>query len=159
MSRSTRIMAFLVALPLALVAYAQVSSQNATLVQQAQPLYTCNQTATATGVANTAVTVTLTPPAGQYVYICSVYIAEATNAAVTVGAGPAPIFTTTNLPNNMVWWGDNSALAQGVQKTLTDVAYPLLIKSNVPGTAFTIVTSGGQATQNVRINVTGFFAQ
>lgn len=153
---------------LAAVVYAQVAAPGSTLVQPAQPLYTCNQTATATGAANTAVTVTLTPPAGQYVYICSVYIATANNAAVTPAAGPAPIFTTTNLTSNMVWWGDNAGGCSssacvtgntGYKVTVTDVVYPLLIKSASAGTAFTIVTSAGQATQNARINVTAFFAQ
>jgi hypothetical protein len=147
---------------------AQQAVPGATPVQQAQPFYNCNQTATATGAANTAVTATLTPPAGQFVYICSIYISTANNAALTPAAGPAPIFTTTGLQNNLVWWGDNAggctstACAAGTTGALvkvTDVIYPLLVKSNSSGTAFSIVTSAGQSTQNVRINVTGFFAQ
>lgn len=137
---------------------AQYPVPGATPVQQVQPLYSCNQTATATGAGNTAVTATLTPPAGQYVYICTVDIVEAANATVVVGAGPAPLFTTTNLPTNLVWWGDNSALAQGVQKPVISLSWNMIpLKSNAAGTAFTIVTSGGQSTQNVRINVTAFF--
>jgi hypothetical protein len=152
----------LAVLTLALIAspllFAQQIAPGATSVQQSQPLYTCNQTATATGAANTAVTATLTPPAGQYVYICSIYIATANNAAVTPAAGPAPIFTTTNLPTNLVWWGDNGIATTGLKANVTDVVYPLLLKTNAPGTAFTIVTSAGQSTQNARINVTAFFA-
>lgn len=138
--------------------HAQVAQPGATAVQPYQPLYTCNQTATATGAANTAVTATLTPPAGQYLYICSIYIVSANNAAVTPAAGPAPIFTTTNLPTNLVWWGDNGIATTGLKSNITDVTYPLLLKTAISGTAFTIVTSAGQSTQNVRINVTGFFA-
>lgn len=137
---------------------AQTPVLGSTPIQQYQPLYTCNQTATATGAANTAVTVTLTPPSGQFVYICSIYIATANNAALTPAAGPAPIFTTTNLPVNIVWWGDNGTAGTGTRAVVTDAVYPLLIKSSAAGTAFTIVTSAGQSTQNARINVTAFFA-
>jgi hypothetical protein len=147
--------------------HAQQASPGATPVQQQQPFYNCNQTQTATGAANTAVTVTFTPPAGQFLYICSIYIVTASNAAVTPAAGPAPIFTTTNLQNNLVWWGDNAggctstACAAGVTGALvkvTDTVYPLLLKTAAAGTAFTLVTSAGQASESVRINVTGFFA-
>jgi hypothetical protein len=140
------------------IAIAQQTSAGATPVQQVQPLYNCNQTATATGAANTAVTATLTPPGGQFVYICSIYIATANNAAVTSAAGPAPIFTTTNLITNLVWWGDNAVTTTGTRVLVTDAVYPLLIKTAQPGVAFTIVTSAGQSTQNARINVTAFFA-
>lgn len=140
-------------------AEAQVTIPGTTPIQAVQPLYTCDQTATATGAANTAVTATLTPPSGQFVYICSIYIAVAANAAVTGAAGPAPIFTTTNLANNLVWWGTNETLGTGAARTVTDVVYPFWLKSAVTGTTFTVVTSAGQSTMNVRINITARFAQ
>lgn len=139
--------------------HAQQAQPGAIAVQAVQPFYNCNQTATATGAANTAVTVTLTPPSGYYVYLCSIYIATVNNATLTPAAGPAPIFTTTGLQNQLVWWGDNSLATTGAKASVTDVTYPLLVKTNATGTAFTIVTSGGQSTQNVRINVTAFFGQ
>lgn len=148
----------LVVFAVCFAATAQQSVPGATPVQQVQPLYTCNQTQTATGAANTAVTITLTPPAGQSVYICSVHIVEVANGAVTGAAGPAPIFTTTNLQNNLVWWGDNSSLTTGQQKIVVDDVFPLLLKSATQGTAVTIVTSAGQATQSVRLDVTALFA-
>lgn len=119
----------------------------------------CNQTATATGDAQTAtaVTVTLTPPISQIVYICSIEIVEVANAAVTGAAGPAPIFTTTNLPTNLVWWGDNATQGTGWQKTVVSVQYAVPLKAKTVGTAFTIVTTAGQSTQSVRLNVTAFF--
>lgn len=138
--------------------HAQQAVPGATAVQQVQPLLTCNQTQTATSAGNGSATVTFTPPAGQFVYICSIYISEVANAAVTGAAGPAPIFTTTNLQNNMVWWGDNSSLTQGSFVKVVDDQFPLFLKTQVAGTAFTIVNSAGQSTQNVRINVTAFFA-
>jgi hypothetical protein len=130
----------------------------ATPTQSVQPLYNCNQTATATGAANTAVTATLTPPAGQYAYICTIDIQEVANAAVTGAAGPAPVFTTTNLPTNLVWWGNNATITTGVSVNVLTGIYPLTLKSATAGTAFTIVTSAGQSTQSVRINVTAYFA-
>jgi hypothetical protein len=140
------------------VLYAQQVFPGATPTQAVQPLTNCNQTATATGAANTSVTATLTPPAGQYVYICTIDIQEVANAAVTGAAGPAPIFTTTNLPTNLVWWGNNATQGTGAFTNVLTGIYPLTLKSATAGTAFTIVTSAGQSTNSVRINVTAYFA-
>jgi hypothetical protein len=154
-----RLLTFTLAIVLlALPIFAQQISPGATPVQQVQPLFNCNQTATATGAANTAVTVTLTPPAGQYVYICTIDIQEVANAAVTGAAGPAPIFTTTNLTTNLVWWGNNATQGTGAFTNVLTGIYPLTLKSATAGTAFTIVTSAGQATNSVRLNVTAFYA-
>lgn len=139
--------------------FAQVQAPGATYVQQAQPLYACNQTTTATGASNGTVTATLTPPSGQYVYICHIDIVEVANAAVTGAAGPAPIFTTTNLPTNLVWWGENGTLTTGQMKPVVTLAFGAVpLKSATAGTAFSIVTSAGQSTVSARINVSGFFA-
>lgn len=123
-----------------------------------QPEQTCRITQTATGLASTAVT--LTVPAGGsglFFYICTIDISMVANAAVTGAAGPAPIFTTTNLQNNLVFWGDNSSLTIGQQRSIIQLAWPTGMRTSISNTAFTIVTSGGQATQNVRINVTGYY--
>lgn len=129
------------------------------LIQQSPTrLDACNVTATATGAANTAVTVTLTPPAGQYVYLCSVYIAQVANAAVTGAAGPAPIFTTTNLPTNLVFWGSNATQGTGLFTLVSDTQFGFPIKAQSPGTALTVVTSAGQSTNSVRLNIVGYFA-
>jgi hypothetical protein len=123
--------------------------------QQGQDLKAATLTATATGAASTAVTATIGASSGQCLYITDIYIVLVANAAVTGAAGPAPIFTTTGLPTNLVWWGDNSTLTTGQMKPVTDKHYvnPLKVSSS---TAFTIVTSGGQASQSVRINVAGY---
>lgn len=137
---------------------AQQAIPGATPVQQFQPLYACDQSATATGVANTTVTLTMTPPSGQFVYICTLDLTTVANAAVTAAAGPAQIFTTTNFQTNLVWWGDNGTYAAGQQKqalVLSTGAVP--IKSASAGTAVTIVATGGQSTYNVRMNMTAFF--
>ena len=121
----------------------------------------CNQTATATGAATTAaaVTVTLTPPDRQFVYICSIDITEVANAAVTGDAGPAPLFTTTNLDTNLVWVGDNATQGTGWSKQVLSQVYAIPLRTATAGTAFTIVTSAGQSTQSVRINIVGFFGK
>ena len=130
-----------------------VSVQASTTLQNA-----CNVQATATGGANTAVTATVTPPSGQYFYVCYIHISQAANAAVTGAAGPAPIFTTTNLSTNLVWWGNNATQLTGAYSLVTDSTFGFPLKTAAPGTAFTIVTSAGQSTNSVRINMAGYFA-
>jgi hypothetical protein len=154
MKQYTRIFAFILALMLLpMLAEAQ------TVIQQSPTrLDACNVTATATGAANTAVTVTATPPAGQYFYLCWVWIGQAANAAVTGAAGPAPVYTTTNLPTNLVWWGNNATQLTGAFSLIVDSTFGFPIKTQSPGTAFTIVTSAGQSTNSVRINIAGYFA-
>ncbi len=137
----------------------QAQQSSGVLVQQsATRLDACNVTTTATGAANTAVTATINVPAGQYFYLCYVYIGEAANAAVTGAAGPAPIFTTTNLQTNLVWWGNNATQGTGAFTLVTDSTFAFPIKTLTPGVAFTIVTSAGQSTDSVRINVAGYYA-
>ncbi len=137
---------------------AQQAVAGAVAVQQVQPLYTCNQSITATGAANSGVVATLTPGITQRVYLCSVYIGEAANGAVTGAAGPVPIFTSTGLPSALVWWGNNATQGTGTFTLVADEVYPLLIPGAL-GTAVTIgVNSTGQSTDNVTIRLTGFFA-
>jgi hypothetical protein len=120
----------------------------------------CTAHSTATSASNAVSTVTLTPPAGQYVYVCYIYIAEIINATVTGAAGPLPIFTSTGLVTNLVWWGDNSStLASGGLIKIADTKFDFPLKTATPGTAFTIGSSGtGQATSNTRMNISGYFA-
>lgn len=135
----------------------QAAVTGATPVQSVQPFYSCNLTQTATGAANTAVTLTMTPNGGECIYLCDLDISVAANAAVTGAAGPAPIFTTTNLPTNLVWWGTNETLGTGAMRQVVQKSWGVVpLKTNTGGTPFTIVTSAGQSTMNVRINATGF---
>jgi hypothetical protein len=119
----------------------------------------CTQESTATSAGNVVSTVTLTPPAGQFVYVCSIYIVETANALVTAAAGPLPIFTTTNLQTNLVYWGDNSALTAGQLVKIKDMQFGYPLKTAQPGVAFTMASSGGgQSTYNTRMSVAGYFA-
>jgi hypothetical protein len=125
--------------------------------QSATDLKSATLTATATGAANTAVTATIAAVTGQCLYVTDIYAAVVANAAVTGAAGPAPILTTTGLVTNLVFWGDNSSLTTGQMRVITDKHYvnPLKVSQS---TAFTIVTSAGQSTENVRINVQAYAA-
>lgn len=147
-----------IALALVVVIAPAVAFAQAAPVQQSpQDLQAAVLTATATGAGNTAVTATIAAVVGQCLYVTDIYISEAANAAVTGAAGPAPIFTSTGLPTNLVWWGENGTLGTGVLKVVTDKHYSHPLK--VPqSTAFTIVTSAGQSTVNVRINVLAYAA-
>jgi len=140
-------------------ASAQQLAPGATPVQALQPLYACDQAFTATGAANTAVTVTAPGQAGKIFYVCSIDIQQSNNVAITAAAGPNPIFTTTNLVNNLVWWGNNGTQSLGQSTNVMVHDYGVApLKTMLPGTAFTIVTSGtAVAALVVRLNVTGFY--
>lgn len=156
MKRTLAILALILALPCA--ALAQGPAPGATPVQAYQPFYSCDQSFTATGVANTTVTVTAPAQSGKVFYFCTVDIATVANAAVTGAAGPAEVCTTTNLINNLTWWGDNSTYLTGQLKQVVALTFGVVpLKSLVPSTATTIACSGGQSTYNVRINLTGFY--
>jgi hypothetical protein len=148
--------AFFTAAVLALcLAPSAANAQSTSTQQTAKDLKAASLETTATGAANTAVTATLSAVTGQCIYITDVYIAIVANAAVTGAAGPAPIFTTTGLPTNLVWWGNNTTLVIGDLKVVTDKHFvnPLKVPAS---TAFTIVTSAGQSTESVRINVLAY---
>jgi hypothetical protein len=140
-----------------LLAPAMAFAQAQPIQQSPQDLQAATLTATATGAGNTAVTATLPASGGQCLYVTDIYIVEAANAAVTGAAGPAPIFTSSGLATNLIWWGENGTLSTGQMKVVTDKHYskPLKVSNS---TAFTIVTSGGQSTVNVRINIAGYAA-
>lgn len=153
------VLTLLLTLLLPIASFAQQQSNPGVSVQASPSmLNACNVMATATGAANTAVTASVTPPSGQYFYLCYVHISMAANAAVTGAAGPAPIFTTTNLPTNLVWWGNNATQLTGAYTLVTDSPMGFPIKTAQAGTAFSIVTSAGQSTDSVRINIAGYFA-
>lgn len=139
--------------------YAQVAVPGSTPVQSFQPLYSCDQTFTATGAGNATTTVTSGAQTGKYFYLCHIDIVEAANGAVTGAAGPAPTCTTTNLLNNLVWWGENGTLGTGAMKPILTLAFGSVpLKTLQASVAFTVACSGGQAAESVRINMSGFFA-
>lgn len=128
--------------------------------QSPTDLRACTMTATATAASNAAATATLTPPSGQYVYVCSIYIVETINATVTGAAGPKPVINTSGLSTNLVYWGDNSStLGAGGLIKIADSRFGFPLKTSQPGVAFSVASdASGQATSNIRIFITGYFA-
>lgn len=140
------------------VASAQQAAQGATPVQAFQPLYSCDQSFTATGVGNTTVTLTIPAQTGKFFYFCHLDINIIANGAVTAAAGPAEVCATTNMVNNMTWWGDNGTYGTGQLKNVVTLQFGIApLKSLLAGTATTIACTGGQSTYNVRVNLTGFY--
>lgn len=140
------------------VVSAQAQVPGATPVQAFQPMYACDQAFTATAAGNATTTATAPAQPGKVFYFCSVDIALIANAAVTGAAGPALACTTSNLINNLIWWGTNETLGTGAMRAVTNLSFGVVpLKSLVAGTATTIACSGGQSTYNVRVNITGFY--
>lgn len=134
-------------------AFAQTATQ-----QSGTDLKAVQYTATATAAGNAAATATIAAVVGQCLYITDIYIATAANAAVTAAAGPQPVFTSSGLPTNLIWWGDNGTYTTGQQKLVTDKHYvnPIRIPQS---TAFSIASSGaGQASYNTRTTIMAYAA-
>lgn len=122
-----------------------------------EPVY-----ASATNTANNTFAATLAGVANKFIYIHTIDVQMVANAAVTGAAGPVPLLTTSTMFGGavLVWWGDNSSLTIGQQRQIVAVTFsPFTLRTNVPGNSFTLTSSGGQASQNVRINLVGCYSQ
>jgi hypothetical protein len=133
----------------------QPASQSAP-VQQAPTVLTACTTANATAAVNSTATLTLTPPNGQYVYLCGLDITISFDA--TGGTASTNVsFTSTNLGGfawKMSWVGTAST-------TITQ-PFPFnngAIKSVSPGTAITIVSPAANLHGAYNINAYYYFAQ
>lgn len=125
--------------------------------QDPSVLDACTASATATGAGNTAVTATLTPPSGSFVYVCTIQLQEFANTAVTA-SGTALAVTTSGLSANLTFQGDNSNLTLGTTKDFF-WSFDRPLKTAATGTAFSVAwPATGQATQTIRLNITGYFA-
>lgn len=111
-------------------------------------------TTTQDTVAN--LTVTITPPAGQYVYITGVYLEGSANAT---GASSATVWSSTNLTGNPAWLTNftTAAAANPSGPLLVAEIYPTALKSTVAGTAVTIVPSATSASAFLCPKVVGYF--
>lgn len=105
-------------------------------------------------VAN--LTVTLTPPAGQYVYITGVYFDSLANAT---GATSTTVFSSTNLTGSPAWLVPTTATAAANPSGATHIAesYPTALKSTVAGTAVTILPQATSASAFLCVRVAGYF--
>ena len=113
-----------------------------------------NCTTTQETVAN--LTLTITPPSGNYVYLTGLYIQVQPNATASTSN---TLWTSTNLTGSPQWLtGTTTAAAANpsVPYTVAEV-YPTALKSTVAGTAVTIVPSATTASAFICAKVVGYF--
>lgn len=145
------------------VAQAQVSTQ---VTQTATPANASTflqgqAGASACSTVNTTTangTVTITPPAGLYVYITGVYIDITADATGTTSVAT---MSTTNLTGGPIWSLATivpTANSVGQFRQIAET-YATPFKSRTPGTAVTFVPSAQIADTIVCVRVAGYFAQ
>ena len=106
-------------------------------------------------VAN--LTITITPPAGNYVYLTGLSISYLSNAT---GAASATVWTATNITGTPVWLAGHSPSAASVPTQQFQIAevYPTGLKSTVAGTPVTILPQATSASTFQCARVVGYFA-
>lgn len=121
----------------------KVRAQNGpSLVQQtATRLDAAVQSCTTTATVASQVTCTMTPPAGQYVYITSIDLMVCQNATSTANTNLT--FTTTNISGSPVFQESLAAVANTCTPQHT-LSFPVPLKSQTSGTAVTIVSPASQ---------------
>ena len=111
-------------------------------------------TTVAAAVAN--LTITITPPAGQYVYLTGFYLEYLPNATA---ANSATIWTSTYLTGTPSWLANVTASSASVPTTEYLIAelYPTGLKSTVAGTAVTILPTATSASTFQCAHAVGYF--
>jgi hypothetical protein len=111
-----------------------------------------NCTTTQVSAANG--TITVTPPAGNFVYLASLTAQVANNST---GAASAAALSTTNLTGAPAWLVSEQAAAEAVTEQVNQV-FPTGLKSAVPGTNVTIVPTATLASGYLCVQVAGWFS-
>src|SRR5262245_56603527 len=144
--------------PIADHAIGQARAQGPTLIQQSPTELRASQ---ACGEARStgAVTATITPPAGQFVYINSIEANAFAQAGAAPTFGTAASLTTTNITGTPTF-GVFPMQAQAAGNSIANFFYSLAgngLKSSAPGTAVTVVSP---SVSNVgwHIAICGYFA-
>lgn len=109
---------------------------------------------TTTQVSTANGTVTITPPAGNFVYLASFTAQVANNST---GAVSAAALSTTNLTGSPAWLVSEQAAAQASTEEVNTV-WPTGLKSTVAGTAVTIVPSATLASGYLCTQASGWFS-
>lgn len=101
-------------------------------------------------------TITITPPAGNYVYLTGIYIEGSPNAT---GASSATVWSATNLSGSPAWLVNftASAAANPTNEYVLAETYPTGLKSTVAGTAVTILPQATAASAFQCAHAVGYF--
>lgn len=101
-------------------------------------------------------TITITPPAGNFVYLTGLYLEGAANAT---GASSAVVWTSTNLTGSPAWLMSFTATAAAnpSAQVLVNEQYPTALKSTVAGTAVTILPQTTAASAFQCAHAIGYF--
>ncbi len=105
--------------------------------------------------ATSAATITITPPAGQSVYITNVEVTNCAGGTAVTAATPTSL-TTTNL-NGAAWTIGSGVTAGLCQPSPINGPFPLALKSAQPGVAVTFVLPTFATNQTVRVSVYYYF--
>ena len=133
--------------------------QAQTLIQQSPTqLNACSLAQNKQATAGAVGTITITPPAGQYVYICEVDTLECNGASAITAA--APLFvTTTGLGGNPQYMVPVGPATAGVCMPAQIYLYPNgALKSAASGTNVTFVGPTAVTNQTINLNVVYYFA-
>lgn len=124
--------------PASTLASSAMTARPATITQQsATDLRACSPKS-ATAAVNNAVTLTITPPNGMYVYLCGLDVTLANDGTGAV-ASTNLSFTSTNL-GGWAWKFSQSGTANTTLAQSFVVGAGLAIKAAAPGVAVTIVS-------------------
>jgi hypothetical protein len=101
-------------------------------------------------------TVTITPQAGQYVYITGVYIDI---TADVTGVSQVATLSTTNLTGSPIWSLATIVPTAGANGTMRQISetFPTALRSSVPGVAVTFVPSAQTNHAIFCTRVAGYF--
>lgn len=118
------------------------------------PTFT-NCTTTQASTAN--LTITVTPPAGNYVYLSSLTAQQGSNATGAAAASVAAL-SSTNLTGAPAWLLDTNTGSQSIGAEVINQVWPTGLKSTAPGTAVTIVPTATLASTYVCIQASGWYS-
>ena len=137
--------AILAALLLTTVGYTQFPSNPPFPVQQSATMLNAGTKActTANAVAGQT-TCTMTPAAGNFVYITAIFLQACGDATGTLQTNVS--WTTTGLQNNPILWANSDTVAASLDVCKEVIIIPPTpIRSSSAGTAVTIVSPGAAA--------------
>lgn len=111
----------------------------------------CN--ATQASIAN--MTITVTPPAGNYVYLAGIQAEEGTNAT---GGSTAETLTSSNLTGSPAWLLDTNTGSTVSAAIVINQLFPTGLKATAAGTAVTITPTTTLPSTYACIQVSGWYS-